>query len=127
MILIIGGAYQGKNAYAKAHFQHDITDGRHCTFQEAKAAEILNNYHILIQRLMQAGADAISFTAQLCTENKQCVIILDEIGCGIIPMEKQERIWRETVGRCGCILAEHADSVIRLVCGIPAAIKGESL
>lgn len=127
MILITGGAYQGKTAYVKAHFQHEITDGAVCMFDAAKTAAILTNYHLLIRRLTESGMDAESFTSALCSENPDCIVLLDEIGSGIIPTEKKERVWREAVGRAGCILAEHSETVIRLLCGIPAAIKGELL
>lgn len=127
MILITGGAYQGKTAYVKAHFQHEITDGAVCMFDTAKSAAILTNYHMLIRRLTESGMDAESFTRAFCSENSDCIVLLDEIGSGIIPMEKKERIWRETVGKAGCILAENSEAVIRLLCGIPTAIKGELL
>ncbi len=125
MILIIGGAGQGKLAYVQEHFQlqcKDIADGADCSISDALQARAVTHYHLLIRRL---GEDAIAFTERLCSERPDAVILLDEIGCGIIPMEKNDRIWRETVGRCGCILAAHSDSVIRMVCGIPTAIKGE--
>ena len=127
MILITGGAYQGKTSYVQAHFSDAVTDGAVCSFDDAACAKILNNYHILVRRLLDAGADAEAFTEAVCKANPDCIILIDEIGSGIIPLEKPERIWRETVGRCGCMLAENADSVIRLVCGIPTAIKGELL
>ena len=76
---------------------------------------------------MTSGIDAEVFTAALYRENPACIVLLDEIGSGIIPMDKSERIWRETAGRAGCILAENAKTVIRLVCGIPTALKGELL
>ena len=50
---------------------------------------------------------------------------MDEIGCGIVPIEKTERMLRELTGQCGCIIAEHADCVIRMTCGVPAVLKGE--
>ncbi len=127
MILITGGAYQGKTAYAQTHFSYTVSDGADCEFDAAKSAKILTNYHILVRRLMTSGIDAEVFTAALCRENPACIVLLDEIGSGIIPMDKSERIWRETVGRAGCILAENAKTVIRLVCGIPTALKGELL
>lgn len=128
MILITGGAYQGKTGYAKKAFNivsSDIADGRSCTFEAAKSAACIVNFHELVRRLTEAGIDCIGFTNELCRENLEAVIILDEIGSGIIPLDKSERKWRESVGRCGCILAENAETVIRLVCGIPTAIKGE--
>lgn len=125
MILITGGAYQGKTAYAKARFSGIVTDGAACDIEAAKSAEILKNYHLLLRRAAAAGTDAEAFTRALCAANPDCVVLLDEIGSGIIPMERSERMWRESVGRAGCILAESAHTVIRLVCGIPTAIKGE--
>lgn len=123
MILITGGAFQGKTAYAKSHFPGEITDGASCGTISAETAEILINYHLLLRRI----AEPESFTASFCKENPDCVVVIQEVGCGIVPLEKEERIWSETVGRCGCILAEHADVVIRMVCGIPTVIKGALL
>lgn len=125
MILITGGAYQGKTAFARTHFPDIITDGAECGFDEAQSAKILNHFHTLVRRLTENGADAEAYTKAFCTANPNCIVLIDEIGSGIIPMEKTERIWREKVGRAGCILAEHADTVIRVICGIPLALKGE--
>lgn len=127
MILITGGAFQGKTQYVLAHTNYNIVDGSLCSLTDLKSTKILHNYHILIRRLMETDSDAVMFTKQFYTHNPDCIVILNEIGCGIIPMDKNERIWRETVGTCGCILAEHASSVIRLVCGIPIALKGDLL
>lgn len=127
MILITGGAFQGKTAYAWTHFNSESTDGAVCAFDAAESAKILTNYHLLVRRLLESGIDSDSFTKEFCDGNPECIVLLDEIGSGIIPMEKSERIWRESVGRAGCILAEHSERVIRLICGIPTAIKGELL
>lgn len=127
MILITGGAFQGKTAYAQAHFHCQITDGADCGFEDAKSAKMLKNYHILVRRLSEAGENPEAFTRTFCTDNPDCIVLMNEIGSGIIPLDKTERIWRESTGRCGCILAEKANHVIRMVCGIPNAIKGELL
>ena len=52
------------------------------------------------------------------------VILCDEVGCGVVPMDSADRAWRERVGRTCCALAERADKVVRLYCGIPSMIKG---
>lgn len=127
MILITGGAYQGKTEYVKTHFQYEITDGALCNFEDAKNAKILTNYHILVRRFIESGIDAEAYTRAFCRSNPDCIVLINEIGRGIIPMEKQERIWRKNVGRAGCILAEKSSTVIRLICGIPTALKGELL
>ena len=36
-----------------------------------------------------------------------------------------ERAARERAGRLCCLLAERADTVVRVFCGIPKVIKGE--
>ena len=47
----------------------------------------------------------------------------DEIGNGIVPMEHEEREYRELTGRLLCELANKADRVERIVCGIGERIK----
>lgn len=53
------------------------------------------------------------------------VVVCDEVGCGIVPLDPDDRAWRERVGRLCCDLAARADAVVRVVCGIPQMIKGE--
>ena len=52
------------------------------------------------------------------------VVGLREVGCGVVPVDPQDRAWREAVGRLGCELARRATSVVRIVCGVPQVIKG---
>lgn len=49
--------------------------------------------------------------------------MIDEIGSGIVPMNQEERIWREAVGRAGCKIAESAVEVYRVMSGIGIRIK----
>ena len=51
------------------------------------------------------------------------VIICDEVGLGVVPVGKEERIYRQAVGRLCCRLAEKADCVERVFCGIGMRIK----
>ena len=53
-------------------------------------------------------------------------VICDEVGCGVVPLDREERVWRERVGRTCCALAERAERVERLLCGIPMTLKGDS-
>jgi alpha-ribazole phosphatase len=59
----------------------------------------------------------------LCRQNPDLILICDEVGNGIVPVEKSERDYRECVGRVLCMLAKEADSVERVQCGIPHRIK----
>ncbi|MBR6323078.1 MAG: bifunctional adenosylcobinamide kinase/adenosylcobinamide-phosphate guanylyltransferase, partial [Lachnospiraceae bacterium] len=53
------------------------------------------------------------------------VVICCEVGSGVIPLAAEDRRFRETTGRLLVQLARRADSVVRIVAGIPMAIKGE--
>ena len=128
MILLLGGTGQGKLTYAleTLHLQPNaVADGAVCEWDDIRQAKAINHYHLFVRRMTERGDDPAALTQQLCDASSERIVILDEIGCGIVPMEKSERLWREQVGRCGCLLAAHADTVIRMVCGIPTAIKGE--
>lgn len=54
---------------------------------------------------------------------KELVIIMNEVGSGVVPMDKDERLWRESVGRVSCIFSKRADRVYRLIAGIPQRLK----
>lgn len=124
MMLIIGGAYEGKTEYAKAIGISDICDGETAQFDEIKKHRCIRNYQMLVKRQLEAGIDPIKEAERLFEECPDMVIISTEIGCGIVPIEKSERIWRETVGKVCCLLAAKSENVIRISCGIPSVIKG---
>ena len=124
MILIVGGRSQGKRDFAAGALKipgNEIADGRRILPENAYKYRCIADF----QELIRKCADPVSFTENLCRTFPDCVIIMDEVGCGIVPMEKSDRVWRENVGRCGCIIASHASCVVRMVCGIPTVIKGE--
>ena len=52
------------------------------------------------------------------------VVIATETGCGVIPLDPRERRNREAAGRLSCLLAERAETVVRVCCGIPQVLKG---
>ena len=127
MKFVVGGAYQGKIKTACKMFglnESDMLNGSNCDFEEAFTAKCIKSYHSMIARLLADGISPVEFTKRLCLENSSAVIIMDEIGCGIVPIEKFERRRLEETGRCGCILSSASDTVIRVICGIPVFLKG---
>lgn len=68
----------------------------------------------------RADEDLNTLLAELCNYE---IVISTEIGGGVVPIEKMEREHRERAGRLACALAEKADTVIRVCCGIPQIIK----
>ena len=58
-----------------------------------------------------------------CKQNAHTLIICDEVGGGVTPLDREDRDWRELVGRTCCALAETAEAVYRVHCGLGVRIK----
>ena len=129
MRLIIGGQAQGKLALARAETPGaQGTDGETCTLAEASRAQVLDHLHLLVRRALQAGEtenSLLRWAASLRETAPDAVILCDEVGCGVVPIEKEERDYREAVGRISCLLAERASSVERIYCGLVTELKPE--
>ena len=54
------------------------------------------------------------------------VVIATEVGGGVVPVDAKERAAREAAGRLACLLAQRAETVVRVVCGLPQTLKGDS-
>lgn len=108
MILIIGGAFQGKKDFAK-------------NVLKIKEEKIFDNFHIEVKKYIDNPEELL----KKIFDGDYEAVISDEIGCGIVPLDKENRRWREIVGRNLCILAKKSKQVWRVQCGIGVMIKGE--
>ena len=124
-MLVTGGCFQGKTAYACEAFQippQEAADGGECPFEELYSAKLLYHFHEYIRRLMKAGEE---FSLErLLKKNPKIVLVVNELGCGVVPVDAFDREYRETVGRLCCRIAKEAKEVHRVVCGIGTVIKG---
>ena len=82
-----------------------------------------NHMHRYIREQLRQGTDREAMIANFYKEYPDCILICDEIGNGIVPMEAEERTYRECTGRILEGLAAQADEVVRVVCGIGQKIK----
>lgn len=124
MKLIIGGAYQGKCEYAKKKYSIDEkrifncdTDGK-IQFD----CDIINHIEKWTYYCVKENIDpcTIFFNS---IQNKDIIIISDDISCGIVPIDKNDRKWRETNGRLLMRISELSDSVERIFCGFSTRLK----
>ena len=116
MILIVGGMAQGKLAFARRELGVDAwSDG-----VIGKEACIYN-----LHRALRDQPEADDLLEQWLTEHPDGVVICDEVGCGVVPVEPAQRRRREQVGRLCCRLAKRAERVERIFCGLPMVLKGE--
>ena len=113
MILIIGSEASGKRTFAgKLGFTEE-----QMSEDAGSAAPVI--YHAEHLALTKEEADRI---CPLLMEKE--IVMINEVGSGVIPAVKEDRIAREAAGRLAVQLAGEADTVIRMVCGIPVCLKG---
>ncbi|MCD8354883.1 MAG: bifunctional adenosylcobinamide kinase/adenosylcobinamide-phosphate guanylyltransferase [Clostridiales bacterium] len=122
MRLIIGGAGQGKLSYALRTYKLTPTDVAE-NFSAAHTGRIFDRFHAAVRAALDAGENPQQLTEELLEANPDIIILCDEVGCGVIPVQPEERAWREAVGRLCCDLAEQAKTVERVFCGLPMRLK----
>lgn len=105
-VLIIGGAHQGKRRLAEKLYPN---------------LPKIENLHEIVREMLRENRDPMSLTDEL----RGHAVICDEIGCGVVPIDRADENWREAVGRLCCALAQEADAVVRVIAGVPQFIKGE--
>ena len=123
MVVIFGGAYQGKVDFAREKFDIDDSDIFYCTEDLGIDYEkkVIADLHKFILKCAKEG-----FEARAILENHDLsdyIFIIDDVSQGVVPMDKDLRAWREMVGRTMLFLSKEADSVYRVFCGIGQKIK----
>ena len=131
MRLIVGGAFQGKKEAALAMTgldEGDVTNGAQCTAADLQSAVLLVGFHELVRRALRGDEsltmeDVEAFVRDAGTSSRDLTIVANELGCGIVPMETADRVWREKTGRLLCEIAGRADEVYTVTAGILLRIR----
>lgn len=122
--IIIGGAFQGKTRYAKQNNPEvELMGGADCPLDEIESCMAINEFHSFTRRWLLEGRTKEALLTILGKNENLQLLISDEIGYGLVPIDDFEREYREFHGRVMTELAEKADCVERVVCGIPQRIK----
>ena len=82
----------------------------------------LTSFHQWVRQILAQGEDPAGFVEKVLGAAPE-VVVMDEVGCGVVPIERRDRELREAVGRAGQALAARAQQVYRVVCGIPMRLK----
>lgn len=124
MEMIIGGAFQGKSAYArKEHPKLVWTDGAEADEASLLCARGVLGFEEYIRKELAAGRDVTDLAERLIAGNPDVVLVSTEVGYGVVPADAFIREYREAVGRICTKLAAYSTKVTRVVCGIGTVIK----
>ncbi|AOZ97386.1 cobinamide kinase/cobinamide phosphate guanyltransferase CobU [Butyrivibrio hungatei] len=117
-ILIFGGAFQGKRAFAKSEF--NIEDKEIYSFT-ADDTEVPAGYRAYehAERLVR---NILSAEESFNLLKEAEIVIVDDITCGIVPMDATDRKAREETGRLMQMLGKDR-SIYRVFCGEGVKIK----
>ncbi len=110
MILVIGGAYQGKKEYAKQNF----------IFSDEN---ICYDFHDYVFNLVKDGIDPLEYVSNNIDNFKDKLIICDDVSCGIVPIDEVERRFREQLGRTLVFISKNSDEVHRVFVGLGVRLK----
>ncbi len=127
MILIFGGAYQGKLEYAKEHWNFSDEDVFFC--DESLTIDLSKKVICGLEKFVYAcvleGAEAKDVLKSCDDENplREKIWIVDDISQGVVPIDPDRRAWRESVGRTLLWLGKESDEVHRVFCGLGQRLK----
>lgn len=120
MILIIGGAYQGKTEFAKKEFGVERGQIFACTEEKIDFSyPCIDNIELFSKR----HDDPVAYFRAHRELWRESVLILEDISCGVVPMGVENRAWRLKNGQLAQYLAAQAERVSRIFCGLEQRLK----
>ncbi len=126
MILVIGGAYQGKLDFVKNEFNISNEDIFFCSDNNCYIdfdKKVINSLNLFILSMIKNNKEPVSYIKENIEKFKDKIIICDDISCGIVPIEEDMRILREKIGYSLSLITKESKRVIRVFCGIPMDLK----
>lgn len=124
MILIIGGAYQGKLDYAKDAFHLSKDDIYTCANGEIDFSKrCVSSIEEFTYACVCENIEPIEYFKTHRAQWKNSVLICRDIFCGVVPMDARDRQWRQITGRLCQYLSGEAERVSRIFCGLEQRLK----
>lgn len=109
MIFITGPLFAGKKEYIRTALG----------WTEAELAQRA------VWDVQDLAPEAENLEALAQSLSRHPVVIATEVGGGVVPVSPDQRQGREAAGRLACLLAQQAETVVRVCCGLPQVLKGE--
>ncbi len=135
-ILVTGGACQGQLEFVRRQFKTEeyavydgwiplptdgkagLSNGESDAGKEWGYGVIFNHLEKYVISHMDDEEGLYDDIIAAALKHPGCIIIGDEVGCGIVPVDEKLRCFREVYGRLMVRLARRASQVWRVYCGI---------
>lgn len=121
MILIFGGKYQGQLEYALEEYGLSMEDVGFCKEDIDYTKKVVADLQEFVWHCTLNGEEAAELIDWEKLEDK--IVTLDDVSQGLVPMDKDERAFREMAGRTMLKASKRANRVIRVFCGLGQVLK----
>ena len=112
MILVFGGMYQGKTDFARA-----------LSADRGQGGDPVPDLTRDIADAMSRGEDPDEYIENRLPLFRDKIVLMNDYSQGLVPMEPEQRAFREACGRAMIRLARESEEVYRVFCGIGSRIK----
>lgn len=124
MILIIGGAFQGKLDFAKRAFSLSEEDVFSCAGEKIDFSKrCVDHIEEFTYDCVRKGVEPKGYFQAHGDQWRESILICQDIFCGVVPMDPVQREWRQATGRLCQYLAGEASQVSRIFCGLEQRLK----
>ncbi|MDY3655147.1 MAG: bifunctional adenosylcobinamide kinase/adenosylcobinamide-phosphate guanylyltransferase [Ruminococcus callidus] len=126
MKLILGGYANGRTAYAMQNYQlteSDCFDAAAEPLARWNGQRLILHAEQLVNSWLEQGKEPCTEILPWLERWQNAVLITQEVGCGLVPVTPQQRQLREAVGHFNRLLAECAETVERVCCGLGMQLK----
>ena len=126
MKLILGGYANGRTAYAMQNYQlteSDCFDAAAEPLARWNGQRLIRHAEQLVNPWLEQGKEPCTEILPWLERWQNAVLITQEVGCGLVPVTPQQRQLREAVGHFNRLLAECAETVERVCCGLGMQLK----
>lgn len=127
MVLVFGGAYNGKLDFVKDKFNINDEDifNVNNELEIDFTKKVIRNFQKFTYNMSLHNNDIKEYLEKNISLFEDKIIISDDISEGIVPLKKEDRVWREANGKALQYLALNSNLIYRVFCGIPMVIKNE--
>ncbi len=124
MVVVFGGSYQGKTDFVKEKFGLSDEDIFFCDdgFIDYSKKAIAHLEKFILYRIKK-GESVFPYFEENKDKLSDKIIICDDICCGVVPIEKELRLYRDNLGKQMQIFCREASEVYRVYCGLGEKLK----